>query len=127
MADDPGGFDPGDPPGDPGTSESGGSSGGGGSSSGGSSAPAQPKTDIYISDTFKQDAMLRQKASMFAQIYQQLWGEPALENYIVQAVKSGMNSYEFALAERAKPAWTQTKAFKDSFSQRASFLKGLGL
>lgn len=91
------------------------------------SGPAAPARDSYISDLYDDDAVKRQKATTFAQVYQQLWGEPATEEYLMKAVSAGFNVYEFALQERSKPAWTQSKAFKDAFSARAAMLKQLGV
>ncbi len=62
---------------------------------------------------------------MFQSIYSALWGEPATEAYLKQF--HDLNSYEFALQERQKPAWLQTKAFKDQFAGGASLLKQLGI
>lgn len=113
MGDNPGGYDPGQPP--------------AGTTGSGSSTSSGPPADQYISDTFKQDAQARRKAATFASIYEQLWGEPATENYIVQQVNQGLNSYEFALNERQKPAWLMSKAFKDTLASRVSLFHSLGL
>lgn len=85
----------------------------GGTTSGGSSAPAV-------------DPITAQRMNMFQQIYMQLWGEPAPEAYLKSAANGGLNSYEFALQERSKPAWTQTKAFKDAFTSKASLAVQMG-
>lgn len=85
---------------------------GGGDSDDSSSAPAV-------------DPIQARREAMLQQIYMELWGEPAPESYI--KANSNMNSYEFALNERAKPAWIQTKAFKDSYNGVAGMLSRLGV
>lgn len=106
------------------------SSGGGGDSggdSGGSSSPPAPKLDLYISDQFKQDAVARQKMQTFAALYQQLWGEPATEAYLAEAVKAGMNIWEFEEHERLKPAFRKTGTYKDQATSLADMLRQLGV
>lgn len=97
-------------------SDSGGSSGSSdsssSSSSSGSSAPAV-------------DPVVARKVALFQSIYMSLWGEPATENYL-KGFKD-MNSYEFALNERMKPAWLQTKAFKDQFANGSDLFKQIGI
>lgn len=118
-------FDPGPPPGDGG---SGGSSGGSssGSSSSSSSSSSAAKYDQYISDIFRTDAVSRTKAQMFASAYEQLWGEPATENYLIEAVKSGMNTQEFVDRERMKESFKKTKTFEDEFRGGFDLLRGMG-
>ena len=82
---------------------------------------------MYIGDQFKQDAVKRTKMQQFAQIYQQLWGEPASEGYLIQAVNSGMNTWEFARQERNKPAWADTGAYKKKADELATLLANLGV
>ena len=96
---------------------SGGSSSGGGGSSGGG-----PPTDTYISDIYKQDAVAREKAAAFAQAYMELWGEPATEAYLMKAVNAGLNTWEFAAQERAKPEWANTPAYKQTAGSLAGAL-----
>jgi Plant Basic Secretory Protein. len=86
---------------------------GGGGSSSSSSSSSGPPIDLYISDTFKQDAVKRTKEQMFAQVYEQLWGEPATEAYLMKAVNEGLNSFEFAARERQKPEFADTKTYQD--------------
>jgi hypothetical protein len=113
----PGDFEPTPPPGDGGGSGgSGGSSGSSGSSSS-SSGSSEPAVDPIVA----------RREAMFQSIYMSLWGEPATEGYIKSIAKGGLNSYEFSLMERSKPAWQQTKAFKDAFAARAGVLKQIGL
>ena len=116
MADAPGGFTPPPPP--SGGGSSGGSSSGGSSSS--SSSSSAPKTDTY-GDVFKQDAVARQKWSMFSSAYAQLWGEPATEAYLIDAVNQGWNTQEFIHHERMKTAFQQSETYK----QEAKSLYGL--
>ena len=97
------------------------------SSSSGGGAPAAPKVDVYISDTYKQDAVKRQKMSMFATIYQQLWGEPATEEYLMKAVNAGLNSWEFTAEERTKPAFATTDVYRDQARDLATLLANLGV
>jgi len=103
---------------DPGsTSDSGpsGSSGSSGSSSsGGSSEPAI-------------DPVVAQKMNLFQSIYMGLWGEPATEAYLKSAANSGLNTWEFAAAERAKPAWADTDAYKKKAEDLATMLANLGV
>lgn len=107
MPENPGEFEPTPPPGD---------GGGGGGSDDSPSAPSAPAVDPITA----------QRMNMFQQIYMQLWGEPAPEAYLKSAANGGLNSYEFALQERSKPAWTQTKAFKDAFTSKASLVVQMG-
>jgi len=115
------------PGGTTGGSTSGGSTSGGSTSSGGSSAPAAPPMDIYVSDEFKQDAVKRQKMQSFAGIYQQLWGEPATEAYLAQAVNAGLNTWEFAEQEKSKPAFSKTETYKKQAQSLADLLSNLGV
>jgi hypothetical protein len=98
-----------------------------GSSSSSSSSTKKPPTDQYISDTFKSDAVKRQKEQMFSSIYAQLWGEPATESYLQAAVNAGLNSFEFAAREKAKPEWADTKVYQDQARQFADMFKTLGV
>lgn len=84
------------------------------SSSGGSSEP-------------KVDPVVAQKMNLFNQIYMQLWGEPATEAYLKAAANSGMNTWEFARAEREKPAWADTDAYKKKADDLATMLANLGV
>jgi hypothetical protein len=93
----------------------------------GPSAPAGPARDVYIADLYDQDAVKRTKATSFAQVYQQMWGEPATEEYIMSAVNDGLNVWEFADNERHKPAFVTTKTFKDGFGSIVDLLKQLGV
>jgi len=111
-----------DPPEPEPTPTGGGTSGGstsGGSTSGGSttSAPAEPKVDPVV----------QQKMSAFASIYMQLWGEPATEAYLKSAANSGMNTWEFAAAEREKPAWATTDVYQKKAADLATLLANLGV
>jgi hypothetical protein len=63
------------------------------------------------------------EGSQFAQVYQDIWGEPETENYLIKAVNEGLNVWEFALQERQKPAFAQTNTFKDVFSRWAELLQ----
>ena len=98
----------------------------GGSSSGGSSGPSAPPMDTYVSDQFKQDAVKRTKMQQFAQLYQQLWGEPATEDYLAKAVNAGLNTWEFAEMERNKPAFSKTGTYKSKGQGYADVLASLG-
>ena len=118
---------PGGTTGDSDGGTSGGGSTSGGSTSGGSSAPAAPPMDIYVSDEFKQDAVKRQKMQSFAQLYQQLWGEPATEAYLAQAVNAGLNTWEFAEQEKSKPAFSKTETYKKQAQSLADLLSNLGV
>lgn len=102
---------PGNPPGNPPSTDPPSKTSG---DSGGSSAPAV-------------DPIQARREAMFQQVYMQLWGEPATEAYIKQAANGGLNSYEFALQEKSKPAWIQTKAFKDAYDGVAGMLSRLGI
>jgi len=97
---------------DSGSSSSSGSSGS--SSSGGSSEPAV-------------DPVVAQKMNLFQSIYMGLWGEPATEAYLKAAANSGLNTWEFAAAERAKPAWADTDAYKSKADELATMLANLGV
>jgi hypothetical protein len=129
LGDGPGGFeinlgggggDSGGSSGGGSSSSSGGSSGSGsGSSSSGSSAPAP---DPFFSNKIK-----AQKFSTFQSTYMSLWGEPATEDYLKNAVNQGMNVWEFAAQERHKPAYRQTKTYRDRGSDLAELLHGLGI
>lgn len=100
--------------------------GGGGDAPSAPAAPPKPPIDQYISDTFDQDAVAREKASMFAQAYTALWGEPATENYVVQAVKEGLNLTEFVARERMKDAFQMTTTYKDEARQMLQVLRDVG-
>lgn len=103
----------------------GGGDGGGGSDSGstsggsstGGSAPAAPPVDPIVA----------RRESMFQQLYMQLWGEPATEAYIKSAANSGLNSWEFAAREKAKPEWSQTEAYKKQAQSLADMIRGWGI
>lgn len=90
---------------------------GGGGSDDSPSTPSAPAVD----------PLTAQRMNMFQQLYMQLWGEPAPETYLKSAANGGLNSYEFALQERSKPAWIQSKAFKDSYDGLAGTLSRLGI
>ena len=64
---------------------------------------------------------------MFASAYTQLWGEPATENYLVDAVKQGMNVTEFVARERMKDAFQFTKVYKDEAKGARDLFKSLGI
>lgn len=118
----PGGFTPPPPP-------SGGGSSSGGSSSGGSSSSSSssgPTTDTY-GDVFKQDAVARQKWSMFSSAYAQLWGEPATEQYLIDAVNQGWNTQEFIHHERMKTAFQNSETYKQEAKGLFGLLRQLGI
>ena len=73
------------------------------------------------------DPVVARRMAMFSSIYQQLWGEPATEAYLKSAANSGMNSWEFAAAERAKPAWADTDVYKKKSEELATLLANLGV
>ena len=82
-----------------------------------SSAPAEPKIDPVVA----------QKMNLFQSIYIGLWGEPATESYLKSAVNSGVNTWEFAAAEREKPAWATTDVYKNKAEELATMLANLGV
>jgi hypothetical protein len=85
-----------------------------------SPAPAAP------ADPFKTDPVKARKLSEFQSVYTQLWGEPATEEYLKNAINQGANRWEFAEHERKKPAFRKTKTYRDDASARAELLHNLG-
>jgi hypothetical protein len=73
------------------------------------------------------DPIVAQKMSLFRSIYMQLWGEPATEAYLKSAAASGMNTWEFARAERNKPAWADTDVYKKKTEDLATMIANLGV
>ena len=88
-----------------------------GSSSGGGTSSSEPKVDPVVA----------QKMNLFQSIYIGLWGEPATEAYLKSAVNSGVNTWEFAAAEREKPAWATTDVYKNKAEELATMLANLGV
>jgi hypothetical protein len=100
---------------------------------GGFHSTSPPPTDDQTGDTKTSsdssapavDPIQARREAMLQQIYMQLWGEPAPESYIKSS--SNLNSYEFALQEKSKPAWIQSKAFKDAYDGVAGMMSRLGI
>jgi hypothetical protein len=93
---------------------------------GGGDGSSAPPVDTYVSDIFKQDAVKREKASTFAQIYMNLWGEPATEEYLIAAVNEGLNAFEFTEREKQKPAFAKTPLYKETALSLRDLISQIG-
>jgi hypothetical protein len=107
-----------------GTTSTGGSSSGGSSS--GSSAPAEPQ-DPYDAWYEKIGTIDKKRVSVFDQLYQQLWGEPAPLAVLQAAVNQGLNRWEFEEAQKRNPAWWKTDAAEEETFPAKLFLYQMGL
>jgi hypothetical protein len=112
--------------GDTGTTGGGTTTSGGGSSSSGSSAPAEPQ-DPYDRWYGNISAIDRKRVSVFDQLYQQLWGEPAPLAVLQAAVNQGLNRWEFEEAQKRNPAWWKTEAAEEETFPAKLFLYQMGL
>jgi hypothetical protein len=68
------------------------------------------------------DVRFQQEVSSGQQLYFSLWGRDAPPQYIEKAVTSGLNLFELEKAERAKPAFMETKRAKDELAAAAGQL-----
>lgn len=99
----------------------------GGSTSGGSSGGSSGPTDPYDAWYAKIGSIDAKRVSVFDQIYQSLWGEPAPLSVLQAAVEQGLNRWEFEEAQKKNPAWWNTEGAKEQAAPIDNYLVAMGI